>query len=726
MSRFFVLCLLLAIGLLSASRLALAQAQAAPGYTLRALDGIDRLGPHFAMLQRQGGDSAFGLFYLQDEGALYAGSCFPPRCSLGSRLTYGADRGSFVSADVRTALNNRPFVAFYNAESGDLEAIDCLDSNCNFADLRVLETVGDVGAGTATFVDLISGLPHIAYYDVSNGDLRLYRCNTPTCQGGSSVLVDGEGDSGRAPVARFVQGRLLIAYQRDGEVWLASAEPPFVGFSVVRLAVGSAPTLVEWNGVAEILFSGASGALERRRCNNAACALPFDPGALTLDAGSGGAPSAHVLADGRLFVSHQVDTGDLMGLVCADSACASPQRFLLQPGADVGQRSHAMGFADGRPLAFFDGSDHTLRSSHCTSQHCVGVSRGISSNGVDVGFQRLALRSDGRAVATWMRARRPRMALCGDAECSVVTIRELSQAHASFSSSPSIAIRPDGRPFVFYGNYWGLLAWNCADVECSSGALSQLGPTGVLAVSSTELVIRTDGRPLLAYANSRSEERVVRVFSCHDANCSSGSEYLVADESADSDHISSLNIALGPDGRAVLAWYRVQGGQGSLRLAQCTDFDCSSASVRSLDTSPTIVNVLMAVRSDGRPVLLEQLSQERNLLTCDTPACLSLARSPLSDSFGGVRALLLDAKQRPVYSFGTIGQGGYVQCIDAACSSAQRHITISDGGTPNHAFHGQLALDPQGRPVLAFREQDVEDVWLLTPKDALFKDGFEG
>lgn len=723
MKRYSLFCLLLMIGLLADTRLAQAQAQVAPGYSLRALDGINRLGPHFTMLQGSNGDPALGFVYLEDEGALYRASCYP-KCSASVRLTHGSDRGSFVSADVRTALNNRPFVAFYNAHSGDLEAIDCLDPFCSFAEARVLETVGDVGAGTATTVDPVSGLPRIAYYDVGNGDLRLYRCDTPGCQSGSSVLVDGEGDAGRAPVARFLQGSLVIAYQRGGEVWLASSGPPFVAFSTVRLAVGSAPTLVEWNGVAEILFSGASGALERRRCNDGACALPFDPGALTLDAGSGGAPSAHVLADGRLFVSHRVKTGDLKGLICADSACTSPQIFLLQPGADVGQRSQAMGFSDGRPLAFFDGSDHTLRHSHCSSAECVSVSRGISSNGVDAGFPRLALRSDGRAVAIWMRARRPRMALCGDPACSVVTIREAPQAPDSFTSAPSIAIRPDGRPIAFYSYFGGYLVWDCADAECSSSTLREVGASGNPNGGGTELVIRADGRPLLAYLSTQSDGRVVRVFSCADANCSSGSEHLVADESADSTFILGLNTVLGTDGRALLAWNRIQG---SLRLAQCADPDCSSASVRSLNASPTFGRVPIAVRSDGRPVLLEQLSQERSLLTCDTPACLSLARSPLPNPFDGIEALVLDAKQRPVYSSGSIGHGGYWQCVDAACSSAQRHIIISDGGAPNRGFMGPLALDPKGRPVMAFREQDLEDVWLLTPQgDAVFKDSFEG
>lgn len=724
MIRIALFHLLLLAAVLAAPRPILAQALAGPGYGLRALDGVNRLGPHFALLPRPYADNALGLVYFEDEGALYGGNCYG-QCSLGARLTSGADRGRFVSAALRPALNNRAFAAFYNADSGDLEAIDCLDTDCGFASLRVLETAGDVGAGTATVVDPATGLPQIAFYDAGNGDLRLYRCTTATCDAGSSLLVDGNGDSGRAPTVRLSGGRLLIAYQRDADVWLASAGAPYTSFERVRVAAGSAPVLLEWGGAVEVLFTGVDGSLQRRRCD-ANCAQLSDPGALSAAAGSGIAPSATLLADGRLFLTRQLaGSGDLIGQLCADPACASAQTFLLQPGADTGFRSQAMGYSDGRPLAYFDGIDHSLRSSRCTSTACVATARQVATNGVAARSPRLALRSDGRAVAIWTRLRTPRMALCSDAECSSVTIRE-PQAANSDGSEPSIAIRPDGRPFAFYSYVGGNAGWDCADADCSSGALRPIASAGTGTGQHTELVIRTDGRPLLAYTRIQGGVREVRVFSCTDADCSSGSEHLVADESAVSSSINGLNIALGADGRALLAWNRVQGSEGSLRLAQCVDLDCSSANTRSLNAAPDYYRAALAVRADGRPVLLETAGGGRNLLTCDTPACLSLARAPLPYLYEVPGTLALDGTQRPVYSVGAIGLGGFWQCADSQCSSAERSIVVSDGGAPNRGFSGPLALDAQGRPVLAFAEQDLQDVWLLTPKSAdLFANGFE-
>jgi hypothetical protein len=724
-NRFIPICLALLAGLLVSPCEVHAQAQAGPGYQVRALDGVNRLGPHFVALPRPHANTALGFVYHEDEGALYAGTC-NSLCTPSARVATGADRGRFVSAALRPTLNNRPFAAFYNASSRDLEAVDCLDSNCDFSSLRVLDTAGDVGAGTATVIEPASGIPLVAYYDASNGDLRLYRCGNAVCDTGNSQLVDATADSGRAPVALFAQGVLLIAYERGTEVWLARANAPYLSFTVSRVADGGAPVLVEWSGSVEILFRAANGALDRRRCSDPACSFLNTPGALSAAPGSGLAPSATVLTDGRLFVSHRhAGSGDLMGLICADPGCASPQSFLLQPGADTGQRSQALGYADGRPLVLFDAAGHILRSSQCTNTACSSIFRSIASNGVVASRARLALRSDGRAVAIWTRLRGPRMALCADAACSSFEVREPQSANSD-SSTPSVAIRPDGRPFAFYSYVGGNAAWDCADVDCSSGTLREIGAAGSGVGFHTVLAIRPDGRPLLAYTRSQGATREVRVYSCSDVGCSSGSEHLLADESAGAPTIDGLNIAMGPDGRARLAWTLGTGSGGSLRFALCADANCSSAAVRSLNASTTFYQVPLSVRTDGRAVLLESLAGGRNLLTCDNPACTSLARVQVPNLFEIASSLALDAAQSPIYSVGNIALGGFWRCPDPACTSPERELSILDSGAPNRGFEGPLVLNAQQRPVQVFSEQDLRDVWLATPlAPAIFSNGFE-
>lgn len=343
LARVWWLCGLLWFLVLPAA--AWAQSQPAPGYAVRLLDGQDDFGEHFAVTRFSTSDQWTGFHYLANEQSLYAGSC-GDGCVPEVRLTSGADRGRFVSAARRAALSQRPFAAFYNASSGDLEAADCLDSSCNFANLRVLDTVNDVGVGTAAAIDPVTGFPHVAYYDATNGDLRLYRCANAICDAGSSVVIDGVGDRGRNPSIAFVNNLLWLAYDdvTTGQVRIARGVAPFAAgdFAVGTAGLGSDPAItIDGSGVVDLVFRGAPGdTLERWRCNDGKCGSATRS---TLDgAGRGFAPSATRLPNGNLLASHhQPSAGAILATVCNDATCSAPQRLTLEAGPGFGPTSVA-------------------------------------------------------------------------------------------------------------------------------------------------------------------------------------------------------------------------------------------------------------------------------------------------------------------------------------------------------------------------------------------------
>ncbi|WP_395794080.1 hypothetical protein [Aquimonas sp.] len=716
--------------------LAWGQSQPGPGYAVRLLDGQDDFGEHLAVTRFGSGDQWTGFHYVANEQSLFAGSC-SDGCAPEVRLTSGDDRGRHVSAARRIALTQRPFAAFYNATSGDLEAADCFDSSCNFATLRVLDTLNDVGVGTATAIDPVTGFPYVAYYDATNGDLRLYRCANAVCDSGSSVVIDSLGDRGRNPSMAFANNLLWLAYDdsSSGELRLARGVAPFGTGNFQSFAIGpggDAAITLDTSGFVDLVFrGGSSGTLERLRCNDGNCA---SAGQSTLDgAGRGFAPSATRLPNGHLLVSHhQPAAGAMLATVCNDAACGSPQRLTLEAGPGFGPSSVALAYSVGRPLIQYqDAALSEMRSTQCTTIACTAFIRRIA-NGVPALAPDVALRADGRPVAIWTKLRRPRIGVCTDRLCSSVVYRDTGGANAD-ASRPSIALRPDGRPFAYYSNVGGSAAWDCADADCSTGTHREVSGSGNATGDFTELAIRADGRPLMLYM-SRSTN-AVSVFSCADVNCSSGQTRLVADEpdpSQQSTSVSGLGLAIGGDGRPVITWALSSQPTpgtftGALRVARCDDLECTSATVRTLGTEQIFNGGAIAVRADNRPVLLENtFAGARNLVTCADASCSSASRVTLPNPFDIASQLLLRPGDLPVYSSGTTGSGGWWACSDPACSSIERSVMISDTETNQRGHSGRLALGSDPRPVGVFAEQQLRDVWLAVPLPvAVFANGFE-
>ena len=709
-----------------------AQAQPGPGYVVRLLDGQNDYGEHFARARRGSADDWTGFHYVADEQALFAGSC-STLCNPEQRIASGADRGRHVSAANRPALGNRAFAAFYNATSGDLEAVDCFDGSCNFATLRILDTVGDVGVGTATAIDPASGFPHVAYYDASNGDLRLYRCTSSNCSSGNSLVVDGSGDRGRNPSMAFASGLLWIAFDdaTSGEVRLARGAAPFgaADFSVFNIGAGGDPSIsIDGNGFVDLVYRGGSQALERLRCLNSDCSSANQQ---VLDgAGTGSAPSATRLPNGNLLASHHAaGTGAIRATVCNDAACSAPQRLDVEGGPGFGPESVALAFGNGRPLLVYrDAARSEIRTAQCTTVACTTLLRRFS-NGIPAFDADTAVRADGRPLAIWTKLRLPRIGLCADALCTSVAYRTPEGANSD-SSRPAIAVRADGRPFAYYSYVGGSAAWDCADAECTTGALREVSGTGNSTSNVTELAIRTDGRPLMLYYRASTND--VFVFSCADVGCSSGTERLLANEpdpGANNVYLSGFGLSIGSDGRPVAVWNignQPAAGAGALRFARCDDVECTSATLRDLNAQLGFGRGALAVRGDNRPVIIESAGNDRNLLTCDDAACSGAARVALPNPFDIVSNLRLRPGDVPVYSSGTVANGGYWDCGDAACGSSAQFNMISDNSFNQRGFTGRLAFNGDGRPVQAFAEQDLRDVWLAVPlPDPVFANGFE-
>jgi hypothetical protein len=157
-------------------------------------------------------------YYDVTNGNLKVARCNDPTCSGGNETISVVDSlgdvGQYASLAIGT--NGNPVIAYYDATNGNLKVARCNDLACTGGDevRSRVATAGDVGSYASLAIGL-DGRPVIAYYDVTNANLKLARCNDPACAGENEKLatLDSAGDVGQfADIAIGVDGVPVVSY----------------------------------------------------------------------------------------------------------------------------------------------------------------------------------------------------------------------------------------------------------------------------------------------------------------------------------------------------------------------------------------------------------------------------------------------------------------------------------------------------------------------------------
>jgi hypothetical protein len=749
---------ILVLGAIALSAGVSAQITPGPGYTIKRLDGDNDVSQHFAF-SNVFGNQRIGFYYLADRAALVSGACNSSRCSITSTLTSLGDSGKFVSAAALPGNFFRPLVAYYDASNEDLRAGVCSDTfQCSFfLTDRVLDSGGNVGQYTAMAINPATGFAVISYYVATAGvgDARVYACSNADCSAGSVQTIETNGDVGRnsaiafgADIGNFTNLYAVYDNASTGQVRFARAISPFNAFGVIDLGAGSDPAIsVGSSGFPDIVYRGADNSLKYVRCLSFDCSGANQVTQTIAPAGFGFAPSITHLRNSlanaqkqsaggqpKLFITTQEpSTGTLYGILCNDSACANPVVGPLENRPGLGGASIASNLDNGRPIAFYhDAIAQDVRATEFLQASGATLRRGIAVNGFSASLPNVATRSDGRAVAIWLRERTPIIGICSDLACS--SISERATGGGNTDTRPAIVVRPNGRPFAYYSAFGGTEAWDCSDANCTSGTARFVSGAGSSTSSVAELALRSDGIPVMVYLNRSTNE--VFAYLCADINCTSGAAKLLATESVSNTSLSAFALNVGADNRPIVSYLRgnIDTGVQERRMLRCADVICSTASAVTLLSSPLpSQETPMALQSNGAPAFIEQQApqgQNQSLVRCANPACSSLSAG-LLPMFTGVSSGSMRFKPGDLALFDAsdVTAGGYRECADASCSSATFTPVIRSavsGPQASALFSGRLVLNAGNQPVLIFDEILQQDIWLALPQsDPVFKNGFE-
>lgn len=265
------------------------------------------------------------------DGVLNVVACVDPSCAVFSESghTFDVDgTGAFNSIAIGTDGN--PVVSYYdNPPEGNLKVLHCNDRVCDGSGdtLNVVASSGDVGQYTSIAIGK-NGNPVIAYYDVTNKDLKVARCNDRACAGGNETIstVDGAGDVGEfASLAIGLDGNPVIAY-----------------------------------------YKRSSGDLRVARCNDPACAGGNEKRstvAATDDVGQ--YASLGLGLDGRPVIAFYDVTHHFLKIArCNDPSCAGGNEKIatVDSAGDVGQYASLAIGVDGVPVvAYLDATNSKLK-----------------------------------------------------------------------------------------------------------------------------------------------------------------------------------------------------------------------------------------------------------------------------------------------------------------------------------------------------------------------------
>jgi hypothetical protein len=145
---------------------------------------------------------------------------------LVTRVDTAGEVGLYTSLQLN---GGNPVVSYYDRTNGALKLATCVADCASAAPAWIIVTIDDTGdVGWYSSLKLNGGNPLVAYYDVTNGALRLATCTagcaTPVPTWVITTIDDRSADTGRFPSLQLDGGKPIISYRdrSNGDLKLAT------------------------------------------------------------------------------------------------------------------------------------------------------------------------------------------------------------------------------------------------------------------------------------------------------------------------------------------------------------------------------------------------------------------------------------------------------------------------------------------------------------------------
>lgn len=431
-------------------------------------------------------------------------------------------------------------------------------------------------------------------------------------------LADGSvtgpklGD-GAVSSAKIAAGGVTTTALADASVTAAKLAPGAVGAAQIDTTQVQARLRASCPDGLPLLGIDADG---DARCADGVEYLAGDLAFATLALGFGDAPMV-------FGVAPAADT--LKYTRCGDATCSDGE-YRVDLDANVGNSgavAAVLGSVRNPLVAYHDVPTQSARLVACVQTACTTRNQyELEAGGAGIGID-LAMRTSGRPFAVYLVDTGSSIHLkafdCTSADCSSGVVRSLDTTEVSDDSRVTIAFGSTGNPIVFYegnGGSQGLNAFVCSDTDCTTGTVRDVNDDQVYGLDS---VVRSGRGPIVAYTAGIGG--AVKAYDCIEVNCASGSTRTLAATSS----TVKVSVVLSAGGRPAIAYH----GGSALRLFTCDNASCASGTEVSVASGFEIAgSPSMVLRADGRPVILYEEEDLAGALRLRIDTCGNQGCSP--------------------------------------------------------------------------------------------------
>ncbi len=169
-----------------------------------------------------GADGYPVLSYNDDRaGVLKVVKCNDPACSPGGELVTVVASAALLgrSSSITLGADGNPVISYWDWGNGDLKVVKCDDPSCAPGG-EVATTVDPSGSARSGIAEPsitigVDGNPVVSYFDITSLDLKVVKCDDPACApGGESIVtLDAAGQVGQgSSITIGADGHPVVAY----------------------------------------------------------------------------------------------------------------------------------------------------------------------------------------------------------------------------------------------------------------------------------------------------------------------------------------------------------------------------------------------------------------------------------------------------------------------------------------------------------------------------------